>query len=212
MEEIDLLLDIVEKTGIFGESNFTTVFLSKKFKVSQQTISNMLISLENDKLIKRIPFNKGIKISISNEGRVYLENYKKKFDEIFKTQNEIEGIVFSGLGEGKFYVSQAGYKKQFEKILKIRTYDGTLNLKVNPDESKKFLLGKKPIHIESFKTASRTFGELLTYKIKINDVLGHIVIPARTHYKGDTMEIISEFHLRDKLKLKDGDKVIITSD
>lgn len=212
MEELDLLLEISGKTGLFGERDFTTVLLSEKFKVSQQTISNVLRTLEEDKLIVRTPFNKGIRISISGEGQAYLLGYKKRLDNIFKPQCEIVGAVFSGLGEGKFYVSQSGYKRQFERILNIKAYDGTLNLKVKIDDARKFFLGKKPILIDGFKTSSRSFGELLAYRIKINNVLGFIVVPARTHHKEDTIEIISEFYLRDELRLEDGDKVIITGD
>ena len=210
MQKIDLLLEIAEKSGVFGQTQFTTSNLSKKFNTTQQTISNSLISLEKEGLIKRAPFNKGITLSLSENGIKLIESYKKKLDTIFESKNEIEGEVFSGIGEGKFYVSQQGYKKQFEKILNLKAFDGTLNLKVNPNESKKILLSKKPIQLQGFKTASRTFGELLAYKIKINGLLGYIVLPSRTHYKGDTIEIISEYFLRDKLKIKDGEKVKIT--
>jgi riboflavin kinase len=41
-------------------------------------------------------------------------------------------------------------------------------------------------------------------------VYASIIIPDRTHYNNDTIEIISDFYLRDKLNLKDGDKVKIT--
>jgi riboflavin kinase len=45
--------------------------------------------------------------------------------------------------------------------------------------------------------------------VLINGVPGAVVIPDRTHYPKDLLEIVSPVKLRDELKLKDGDGVCI---
>jgi riboflavin kinase, archaea type len=210
METIDLLLEIAEKAGLYEASDFKTGVIAKKLNVSQQTISNSLRELENKGLIKREPYYLGITVSITEQGRFFLNSYKDKIGTLFQKLNEVDGIVFSGFGEGSFYIAQQGYKKQFIEKLGIKPFSGTLNLKVDPLSAKRFLIEKKTIIIEGFKKDNRAFGALRAYPIKVNKIFCAIIIPERTHYASDTIELISEKHLRAKLKLKDGSKVTIT--
>ncbi len=63
------------------------------------------------------------------------------------------------------------------------------------------------IKIEGFKTKERTFGEVKAFKCRINGIGGAIVIPQRTHYPKNVIEIIAPVKLREVLGLKDGDWV-----
>lgn len=209
METIELLLEIAEKTGLYETSDFKTGVLAKKLGVSQQTISNALRTLENKGLVKREPYNLGISVSITEQGRFLLSSYKDRIGLLFQKLNELSGEVFSGFGEGGFYIMQKEYKKQFKEKLGINPFHGTLNLKVDALSAKRFLLDKKTIVIEGFNKNNRTFGALRAYPVKVKSIYCAIIIPERTHYSGDTIELISKADLRKNLKLKDGNKIKI---
>ena len=51
----------------------------------------------------------------------------------------VSGKVFSGLGEGAYYISLTGYKKQFISKLGFEPYPGTLNLKLSSNLHKQFI-------------------------------------------------------------------------
>ena len=207
MQVIDLLLEIAEKGGFFEKKTFTTIALSKKLKITQQTISNSLIRLEKKRLIIRNPSQKGLNIILTENGRELLNNYKKKLIDITKKPSYLKGQVITGIGEGKFYIEQKNYMNQFKELLNIKPYAGTLNLYVKEIEKNKFFNNKKPIMIEGFKNKQRTFGSIKCYEIKLETIDSWIILPERTHHKEDVLEIISSHNLRKKLNLKDNNVV-----
>ena len=124
----------------------------------------------------------------------------------------LRGRVFSGLGEGRYYVSLEPYRKQFIEKLGFDPYPGTLNIKLEPEciKYRKILDNIEGIIIEPFKNGKRTYGGGRAFKALIQGkILGAIIIPERTHYGPDVVEIISPVCLRKTLKLRDGDMVIL---
>jgi len=209
MQMIDILLEIAEKAGFFSSAEFTTARLAKGLGVSQQTVSNSLRRLESEGLIRRKPSNNGTMVSISPSGREWLDGYRKRLSRLDVHPKKIIGRVFKGMGQGSFYIRQAQYMKKFISMLGIRAFPGTLNVHVDPVKKQEFLSSRKYIFIEGFKTKNRAFGWLKCYPVQINRTRGAIVIPERTHYMDDTIELIAEKDLRKELKLKDGDRVTI---
>lgn len=124
----------------------------------------------------------------------------------------IIGNVRSGLGEGRFFMGQNGYRKQFIKKLGIDSYKGTLNLALNKTNSKKLaqLKRRKGILIKGFKKGDRTFGEVLCYKAEISGLRCALVMPKLSKHKR-TAEVISSKRLRTALGLKDGSVVRVTA-
>jgi len=206
MQKIDLMLNLAKAGAYAGKIRITTSELASMFKVSQQTISNALIQLEHEKLIKRVSSSQGITLEFTKKAKILMLDYKKQFNDIIKLKNEITGIVFSGLGEGKFYTEQKQYKKEFVKKTGINPFSGTLNLRVKKTDRELFLIGKRYEHINGFKTKKRTFGWIKCYSVKINNQKCAITVPERTIHK-DTIEIICNINLRKKFNLKDGAKV-----
>jgi len=51
---------------------------------------------------------------------------------------------------------------------------------------------------------NRTFGEASCFNVMIKDVRGAVIIPERTHYPEDVIEVIAPLNLREYLKVKDG--------
>ncbi len=209
MKNLNILLDISEKAGLFGEFSSSTVSLAKELNTSQQTVSRKLRELEADKLIIRNVSPDGIAIALSDKGRQVLESHYLMLKKVFDSNVSLKGNLVSGLNEGKYYVGINGYKKQFKEKLGITPFEGTLNLKVEGVELKKFLVGAKPVVIGGFSTKQRSYGSIKAHKIKINNMDAAIIFPERSLHGEDVVEIIAEFNVRKKMGLKDGDKVEI---
>jgi len=119
----------------------------------------------------------------------------------------MRGKVSAGIGEGQFYISKDGYKRQFREILGFEPFPGTLNVKLDtlfvPPEH-------KAIRIKGFQDEARTFGECRCYKIKLNGIDAAVVRPERSDYPADLIEVIAPVNLRKALVLGEGDLVEIT--
>ena len=59
-----VLLYIASKVGMFSSLNISTNKIAEDLQTSQQTISRILINLENEGMIKRYSSQKGMKIKI----------------------------------------------------------------------------------------------------------------------------------------------------
>ena len=133
------------------------------------------------------------------------------FESAYPPSITLEGTLFSGLGEGAYYVTKEGYRKQFIEKLGFDPYPGTLNLKLTTEYDLKTLseLETYPaIELEGFKNETRTYGAVKCYPAVINNkVKGAVLYALRSHYDSSVLEIISSAYLRNRLKLKDGNKV-----
>lgn len=207
------LYKLIEVGAYPDEVIFTTSELAKLLKASQQTASRHLIELEKMGLIHRVKLGRRESIKITAGGVKHLDNMfltLKRAFELKKAETVFEGTVFSGLGEGAYYMSQEGYKKQFVEKLGFEPYPGTLNLRVRKEDQEEVrMLEASPfVLIEGFTDGSRSFGPAKCFHGKIADkVEGALIFPVRTHYSGDVVEAISTEYLRKLLHLKDGDKV-----
>ncbi len=125
--------------------------------------------------------------------------------------NHFEGTVFSGTGEGAFYVSI--YTRKFLERLGFKPYPGTLNLKLNSshvDAYKECINSVKPILIEPPIIPGARLGSVYAYKAEVAglvEVEVYIVRPVITVYKADVVELLSPTHIRSALGLSDGDRV-----
>ena len=209
------LYKLIEVGAYPDEIVFTTVELSKLLGASQQTASRHLIELEKMGLIRRVRLGRRESIKITAAGITHLDNMfmtLKRAFEMKKTEVVFEGAVFSGMGEGAYYMSQPGYKRQFLAKLGFEPYPGTLNLRVRKEDQEdvRMLEASPFILIEGFTDGTRSFGPAKCYQGKIgNEVEIALILPVRTHYTGDVAELISTEYLRKKLDLRDGDIVKI---
>ncbi|WP_048098400.1 winged helix-turn-helix domain-containing protein/riboflavin kinase [Archaeoglobus sulfaticallidus] len=185
--------------------------LADKIGQSFQTAARKLKELEENGYILRTIDKDGQYIVITENGEKLLYKEYLDYKKIFESVEEIfiRGKVMSGIGEGRYYVSLDGYRKQFREKLGFDPYPGTLNLKLPKEQAylRRRIDEEDGIIIHGFKTEDRTFGEVKAFKCKIGDYEGAIVLPQRTHYPKDILEVIAPVKLRDKLGLKDGDFV-----
>ncbi len=207
---------LAEITSSSDTARHTTTELAGKLQLSQQTTSRHLIWLEKEGYITRQKETDGEIIRITETGRKELLKMYATLDRIVhpsKKQVILAGEVFSGLGEGAYYVSQLGYNEQFRKKLGFKPYPGTLNVRLDADSVKKrgVLDICAPTTIDSFSNDNRTFGSVRCCSVLLNDVAEAYVITAyRTHYGSDVLEIISSRNLRKVLRIRDGDHVTVT--
>ncbi|MBI5635981.1 CTP-dependent riboflavin kinase [Candidatus Micrarchaeota archaeon] len=211
-ERLPALLAIA-KASKGGECFCSTMQLSVLMRVSQQSASRKLIELEKEGLALRKPTGRGVKIILTASGRRVLEqaffDLKKILDQ--SPARKLEGVVCSGLGEGKYYMSQDGYKKQFKEKLGLSIFEGTLNLRSDALEVKEFLFGLRKIRVDGFHTPARTFGAVNAFKATLNGEKIAVIVPDRTKHDEGLVEVIAESDLRKKLGLKDGKKIVLTS-
>jgi len=207
------LCRLAELTVPTGEFSCTTKALAAKLGYSQQSVSRYLIELERRGLIRRVRVAKRESIRITPQGLDLLSGTYFTLKRVFERpagKIYFEGELFSGLGEGSYYMSQEGYRRQLEEKLGLDPYPGTLNVRLKPGyEGEKRLLETLPlISIEGFRAESRSFGPAKCAKATINDdVDAAVVLALRSHYGPDVIEIVSRENLRRRLKLKDGDTI-----
>jgi len=210
-----ILIKLAELGAHRRPAKISTEFLADILRFSQQTASRHLIEIEQNKWIHRKITPEGSLIKITAKGLENLLKLQNSLEKLIKVDHPfmltLEGTVFSGLGEGAYYVSKDFYKKQFIKKLNFDPYPGTLNLKLSKDfdlETRKELDSYPAIEIKGFTSENRTFGLVKCYQVRINgEINGALVFALRGHYDMSVLEIVAPVCLRKKLNLKEGQKV-----
>jgi|YelNatPaOPRAMG01_1025707.scaffolds.fasta_scaffold37711_2 riboflavin kinase len=203
------LADLSSRAGGEGAA-VKTRELAKLMGVSQQSASRYLIELEGLGLISRLRAPRGEIVRITEEGSrrlAALYSILRGFFERPEAELVLEGKVFSGLGEGAYYVSQEGYRRQFIEKLGFDPYPGTLNLRLDSGSRlRRPLLDRiEPILIEGFTNGSRRFGPVKCFRAIVADgIEGAVLIAVRGHYEDDVIEVIAPMGLREALGLRDG--------
>ncbi len=209
------LLKLAEMGAHRRTAKISTEFLARKLGVSQQSASRHLIELECRGWIKRTTTPEGCLIKITDVGVGELKKLYASLRFLMETAYPpsitLEGVVFTGLGEGAYYVTRDPYRRQFMEKLGFDPYPGTLNLKLVTDydiKTRSELEAYPAIEIEGFKNENRTFGPVKCYPAIIeNKAKGALVSALRSHYDSSVIELIAPVYLRKHLALKDGHKV-----
>jgi riboflavin kinase len=214
-QHIYMLLKLAEMGAYRRIAKISTEYLAEKLGISQQTASRYLIELERKGWIQRNITPEGSLIKIDEQGvrellRLY-SSLKVIIETAYPPSVTLEGTVFTGLGEGAYYIAKEHYRKQFTEKLGFEPYPGTLNLKLTSDydiKTRMELDAYPAIEIAGFKNEDRTFGLVKCYPAIIdNKVKGALITALRSHYDVSVLEIIASVCLRKQLNLKDGVKV-----
>lgn len=115
------------------------------------------------------------------------------------------GTVFSGRGEGEFYVNL--YARNIYRVLGIRPYPGTLNIRLSGESIRKNreLLGSRPVF--TVEPPMEGYGRVYVWPGFIKCTRVYVIRPEKTVYREDVVELIAEDNLRELLGLRDGDLV-----
>jgi len=208
------LLKLAEMGAHRRTAKISTEYLARKLGMSQQTASRHVVELDNKGWINRTITPDGSLIKITDSGIKELKRLYSKLsflmEAAYPPSVTLEGIVFTGLGEGAYYISRERYRRQFIEKLGFDPYPGTLNLKLTTDydiKSRSELEVYPAIEIEGFQNENRTFGSVKCYPAIIeNKVRGALILALRSHYDASVIEVIAPVFMRKQLKLKDGHK------
>lgn len=211
-------LQCLKTIGLMGALRGSVLVSSQKIGellgISPMTASRRLISLENNGLLTRSMRPDGQYVSITKEGEDELRREYLHYCRLFGEKASafiLRGNVIEGLGEGRYYTRLPGYVNQFRDLLDIDPYPGTLNLRLHPDslDTRQMIDSLDWINIKGFTSEDRTFGEARALKCSIKGFRCAIIVPGRSHYPEDIVEIISDVRLRKELNLKNDDKVTV---
>ncbi len=206
---MDRILILLLRKGAHERAlRLTTSELGALSGMSQQNASRRLAALEKAGMVQR--GREGILIT-----RKGMESLSGLYSDLKAALEpgalEISGIVVKGLGEGRFYMSQPGYRSQISGKLGFDPFPGTLNIRLDEKETwkRKRVLGMEPITISGFRDRERTFGDLFAYRCTLRGRGCAIIFPLRTHHGPDVMELVCPFNAKRELGLKDGDRIAV---
>jgi riboflavin kinase, archaea type len=214
-QQLYMLLKLAEMGAYNRTAKISTEYLAKKLGISQQTASRYLIELEHQGWIARKVTPDGSLITIQPTGTTELQklysNLKVVMEKAYPPSVTLEGTVFTGLGEGAYYISKDSYRKQLIEKLGFEPYHGTLNVKLTTDydiKTRRDLEAYPAIEVMGFQNENRSFGIVKCYPAMIGGkVKGALVTAVRSHYDASVLELIAPVYLRKQLGLKDGNKV-----
>ncbi|MDD1693353.1 MAG: DUF120 domain-containing protein [Methanoregula sp.] len=211
-EDLQCLKALAVRGGCRGPIFVSTQSIGEMLAISQQTASRRLKGLETAGLITRTLAADGQHVTVTKAGEEVLrkeyQEYCRIFSEGGKTY-QLNGAVVSGIGEGKYYMSLGPYKEQFAAALGFEPYPGTLNIRIAPSSMtvRKKIDALDWTRIKGFSTDGRTFGDARCIPCRIGTIKCGIVVPGRTHYPDDLIEVIAPIALRRKLGVEDNDSV-----
>ncbi|MDR3102703.1 MAG: DUF120 domain-containing protein [Methanocalculaceae archaeon] len=213
-EETLCLKRIAAMGGCKGQVCLSTKSLGAQMGISQQTASRRLRSLETAHLISRTTESSGPSILVTKAGEDLLRREFSEYCKIFDRiggHYMLTGNVISGVGEGRYYMSIPHYQKKFTNLCGFVPYLGTLNIKLNPQsvQVRKRIDTLEWTSIPGFSDEHRTFGEARGLPCRIENIPCAIIVPGRTHYPEDIIEVISGVPLRGTLGLADNDSVVV---
>ena len=208
------LLAVLKELGMMGATEgfvpLRSAELGRRLGRSQQTASNRLLALANGGLLVRQMGSRGQRVRLTDRGREVLRREYGDYELIFRRPSTlaIRGTVRTGLGEGRYYIDQPGYRNQFKKLLGFSPRYGTLNLFLEREEAERFsrLGALGGLLLEEFEKDGRTFGGVRCFPCRIKDARAAVILPLRTHHR-DVMELIAHENLRQRFGLSDGDEV-----
>ncbi len=188
----------------------STTQLGRLMGISQQSASVRILDLLEAGLITRNLGARRQQLRLTDKGLEILRSEHAAYRKIFEMEGRlpVRGRVDHGMGEGFYYMSQEGYKKQFRERLGFDPFPGTLNLRLEGRESAKLEVLQKAegVLIDGFTSGSRTFGGAKCFVATMDSLDCAVVLPHRSHYD-DVLEVISRHKLREKLGLKDAELV-----
>jgi riboflavin kinase len=211
-DEIYILRRLALEGADRSAIHLTSKELGEKAGFSQQAADRYLVALAQRGLILRSMAARRQRIEITPEGMEILQKEHHLYHRLFEGPSRVrfDGVVTSGLGEGRYYLSQPGYVLQFAERLGYRPYPGTLNVRLEGEALRTAGLLKHwtGVRIDGFEASGRSFGGAQCFRARLHGHDCHLIHPDRTHYR-DVVEFIAAECLREALSLADGAQVAI---
>ncbi|MCP8321145.1 MAG: winged helix-turn-helix transcriptional regulator, partial [archaeon] len=116
LKYIPILIELLSLGAKDSPIKISTIEISKRIGKSQQLASKHILELEKEGYLERFKGDRQYSIKLTEKGLNQLTKLYLVLREVLEAPPsviEIEGELFSGLGEGSYYVSLEGYKRQF---------------------------------------------------------------------------------------------------
>jgi riboflavin kinase len=219
--ELATLKELALKGDVDRELTITCSSLADELDVSPQTVSRRLRQLDQAGLIDRTVHDDGQNLRVSDTGLSALRREYEEYRRVFDRPDSLtlQGVVATGMGEGKLFVSLSGYKSQFVDRLGYEPFEGTLNVELGADSTRRrsALEHTSAIPIDGWEEDERTYGPAACYPASLVPDEGdatpyepaHVVVPERTHHDEAEIELLAPDELRDCLTLDEGDRVTV---
>lgn len=207
-------LAVLKLLALEGADHTPVVLTSRevgaRIGVSQQAADRYLVALEKRGLLVRSLAQRRQRLQLTGEAVRLLRTEYHSYRRIFEgpARATFSGEVTSGLGEGRYYLSQPGYVLQFTERLGYTPFPGTLNVRLRPSDARRVAATGEwnGVRIDGFQASGRTFGGATCYAALLNGRRCHLIRPDRTHHT-DVAEFVALENLRRVLHLKDSDVV-----
>jgi riboflavin kinase, archaea type len=210
------LIGLYERGAANRAVALSTAELAADLGLSQQAVSKHLIQLESQGMVERSRSGRKTGALVTKKGSDTVLSFYSRLKGAVEGRSpslEFRGTVFTGLGEGAYYIALPGYRSQFAKVLGFEPYPGTLNLVLDQSQLglRKQLNFIDGLQVSGFKDGGRTYGPVKCFKAAIESKYeaGALVIE-RTHHGDAVLEIVSPIELRKALSLRDGDSVRVS--
>jgi riboflavin kinase len=218
-DELATLKRLAMAGALETRATVTCAVLAGELGVSNQTASRRLQRLEDAGLVEREIVSDGQRVAVTEAGERALQREYADYRRIFEGEVGVtlSGVVTSGMGEGRHYISLPGYMEQFEERLGYAPFAGTLNVELDDDSvrSRARMDTLDPVPIDGWEDDDRTYGPAFCWPASLETPTGdrfdevHVVAPERTHHGADQLEIIAPVKLREELGLEDEDHLSV---
>lgn len=218
-DELATLKLVALDGALEGRASVTCAALADRLDASNQTASRRLQRLEDADYIERDMTGDGQEIAVTESGERALQREYADYRRLFEGDADVElsGVVTSGMGEGRHYISLSGYMEQFRERLGYEPFAGTLNVDLDDDSvrARARMDAIDPVGIDGWKDDERTYGPAFCWPAVAETAEGnryevaHVIAPERTHHGEDQLEIIAPEKLREELDLADDDHITI---
>ena len=210
------MIQLLSKGARHNFVEVTTTLLGKGIGRSQQAASKHLLDLETSGYIERLKKGQKFTVKVTDKGYSEIQSLFLSLRTALESTPEtmdFEGNVISGMGEGAYYMSLEGYRKQFREKLGYEPYPGTLNIRLTDQiyMNGRLELGKHPsIFINGFSDGTRTYGWVKCYRATINEGAvdnAAVLVLERTHYDDSMLEVIAPISIKQGAYVKNGDRI-----
>jgi len=216
LQHILTLIELLSKGARHNFVEVTTTLLGKGIGRSQQAASKHLLDLETSGYIERLKKGQKFAVKVTDKGYSEIQSLYLSLRAAIESTPatmDFSGNVISGMGEGAYYMSLEGYRRQFQEKLGYEPYPGTLNVRLTDqiDMNSRLELGKYPsIFINGFSDGTRTYGWVKCYRATINDGAidnAAVLVLERTHYDDSMLEVIAPISIKQTVGIKNGDRI-----
>jgi riboflavin kinase, archaea type len=177
-----------------------------------------LADLERAGFVERARSGRGLAVRLTDHGLETVEAFLADASaKLERGKNELafRGTLFTGLNEGRYYISLEGYSKNFSRALGFEPFPGTLNLRLTDQamiEQRRRLDLMKGIEIPGFSDDRRSYGPVKCFRARIEGKHpGGVLAIERTQYDSTVLEVVSPMNLRKSMGLRDGDECSVTA-